>query len=38
VYREIEGGREIVEKAQQEALVRLDAFERARSKRLSKPA
>lgn len=29
----IEGAREIIERAQQEALVRLDAFERARSKR-----
>jgi hypothetical protein len=29
----LEGGREIIEKAQQEALVRLDAFERACAKR-----
>ncbi|MBS0653238.1 MAG: hypothetical protein JSR39_06870 [Verrucomicrobia bacterium] len=28
----IEGGREIIERAQQEALVRLDAFERAQAK------
>jgi hypothetical protein len=31
----IEGGREIVERAQQEALVRLDAFERALEKKKS---
>ena len=35
VYQEIEGGRAVIEKAQQEALVRLDAHERTRLKRLS---
>ena len=29
----LEGGRELIERAQQEALVRLDAFERARTKK-----
>jgi hypothetical protein len=33
---EMEGGREIVERAQQDALVRLDAFERALSRRKEK--
>ena len=33
----IEGGREIVERAQQEALVRLDAYERTLAKKKAVP-
>lgn len=37
VYQEIEGGRDSIEKAAHEALIKLDAYERSRLKRRERP-